>query len=195
MRNIFILVVSFSFFLYGCKENKKPEVEMNHIDDKEAIEVDKVNSDNDTVELINRKGEKIGEATFVEKDNGVMITVEARNLQLGLHGIHIHEKGLCEPPDFETAGAHFNPDDKAHGFNHQNGPHAGDLPNLNVTEDGTVIFEYLNERVTLVENKAHSLRDSNGSSLIIHAKKDDYITQPAGDAGERIACGVISKPH
>lgn len=195
MRNAFLLVIFICLFLVGCKENKKPQTNNTEVEDEIAVEVNKGNNTPLTVQLINQDGMTIGEAVLVEDKRGVIISTEATDLPPGLHGYHIHEHGLCETPDFETAGGHFNPDDKEHGFDHENGPHAGDLPNLNVEDDGTVKDQYINNRVTLVEGEDHSLRGTDGTTLIIHSDPDDYISQPAGDAGDRIACGVISKPH
>src|SRR5699024_2249947 len=103
-----------------------------------------------------------------------------------------HEKGSCEAPTFESAGGHFNPDDKKHGFDHPDGPHAGDIEKLEVMEDGTVDATFLNDRVTLEKDQANSLFYEEATALVIHAEPDDYYSQPAGDSGNRIACGVIS---
>lgn len=192
MRHICLLIMVTLLFLQACEENKKPKSYSGKADDEVAIEVDQKNESYLSVELIDKKGKKIGKAVLDEDDWGVIISIEAENLSPGSHGFHIHEYGLCETPTFETAGGHFNPNEKSHGFEHENGPHAGDLPNLIVGDNGTVKSKYINDRVTLQHGKAHSLRGSNGSSLIIHSDKDDNISQPAGNAGERIACGVIS---
>ncbi len=164
-----------------------------------------INADNIKGEAIETKAEKIpvihvtlknpedvaiGNATLTEKDGGVEIKVEAANLSPGLHGFHIHENGVCEPPDFESAGGHFNPTDKEHGFKDKHGPHAGDLKNLKVEKDGTVKQTFFDDRVTLKKGEPNSLLQ--GTSLIIHQDKDDYISQPSGNSGKRIACGVIS---
>lgn len=193
MRLIYFVSIVAFLFLQGCDENKKPQTHINDLAEEEVIEVNKESDHYVTVQLINNDNKKVGEAILEEGIEGVTISLKGENLPPGLHGYHIHEKGLCEGPTFETAGGHFNPDDKQHGFDHENGPHAGDLPNLNVGADGKVKNKYVNDRVTLRENKPHSLKGENGTSLIIHARPDDYISQPAGDAGERIACGVISE--
>src|SRR5699024_6073630 len=126
---------------------------------------------------------------------GVHIALDAHHLKPGVHGYHIHEHGLCEPPTFESAGGHFNPTNKQHGFDHPEGPHAGDMENIEVKEDGTVKVTVVNKDVTLKKNEANSLFQKEGTSLMIHAKPDDYVSQPAGDAGDRIVCGVISQPE
>lgn len=143
------------------------------------------------VDLKNKEGKRIGFAELSESEEGVNIYIEAWDLPPGEHGFHIHEEGICEEPSFESAGGHFNPTDKKHGFDHPEGPHAGDLPNLKVSEDGTVAETFLASKVTLEKNKDHSLLKDRGTSLVIHEDPDDYISQPAGDAGDRIACGVI----
>lgn len=193
MRSILLLMAFTFLFLQACEENQKPKTDHEQAEDEVAIQVDQRSDSHLTVKLINNEGEQIGEAILNEGDQGVEISTHVRNLPPSLHGYHIHEYGLCETPTFETAGGHFNPDGKAHGFNNKNGPHAGDLPNLEVEEDGTVKMKYINNRVTLEQGKKHSLRGDNGSSLIIHSDEDDYISQPAGNSGDRIVCGVISE--
>jgi len=143
------------------------------------------------VMMQNTKGEEIGEATLSQVQDGVLISLEAGHLPPGLHGFHIHEKGICEAPTFESAGPHFNPTNKKHGFENPEGPHAGDLPNIEVKEDGTVQVEIVAKMVTLEADKENSLLQDEGTSLIIHSEADDYYSQPAGNSGDRIACGVI----
>ncbi len=142
--------------------------------------------------LVNSQGQKVGEAQFAETSNGVKITLKVENLPPGVHAFHIHEKGVCEPPEFLTAGAHFNPFHKKHGMKNPEGPHAGDLPNLVVGEDGKETLEAIASQVTLKPG-TNSLFQPGGTSLVIHAGPDDYTTDPAGNAGPRIACGVITK--
>jgi Cu-Zn family superoxide dismutase len=144
-----------------------------------------------TVELIGQNGQSIGHAELTQMSRGVHIRVEASNLVPGKHGFHIHETGGCEPPDFKSAGAHFNPMNKQHGFDNPNGPHAGDLPNLSVGTDGTVTAEMVARNVTLEEGRPNSLLRPGGTSLVIHASADDYKTDPAGNSGDRVACGKI----
>lgn len=145
------------------------------------------------VQLNNGDGETVGTAMLEEGDDGVNIRVEATNLPEGSHGFHIHEKGVCEEPDFESAGGHFNPEDTNHGFDDPDGPHAGDLPNLEVGEDGSVNEDFVAEGVTLEKGKDNSLLDGDGTSLVIHADADDNKSQPSGDSGDRIACGAIER--
>ena len=141
-------------------------------------------------ELIDAKTNPIGTAQLNQLAQGVQIVVAVSGLPAGKHALHIHETGECEPP-FESAGSHFNPTDAEHGWDSPGGPHAGDLPNIYVGE-GAVQIEYITDRVTL-EDGATSLFDDDGSAIVIHQGQDDYVTEPAGDAGHRLACGVIEK--
>ncbi|MEX2460175.1 MAG: superoxide dismutase family protein [Paenibacillaceae bacterium] len=141
--------------------------------------------------MINTKGVKIGTAELSTVTEGVKIHLEAAKLTPGLHGIHFHEVGLCEKPDFATSGMHFNPFQKQHGFDNPQGYHAGDLPNIQVEPDGKVNVDLITKSVTLENGKSNSLLTAPGVSLIIHEKSDDYMTDPSGNSGARIACGVI----
>jgi Cu-Zn family superoxide dismutase len=142
--------------------------------------------------LINDQGQKVGEATFTETPQGVKIMVKVENLPPGVHALHIHEKGKCEYPGFASAGGHFNPFDKKHGLKNPQGPHAGDLPNLTLGADGKGTYETVASLVTLKPGK-NSLFQEGGTSLVIHANPDDDMTDPAGNAGARIACGPITR--
>jgi Cu-Zn family superoxide dismutase len=113
-------------------------------------------------------------------------------LKQGLHGIHIHENGVCVGPSFTSAGEHYNPLDKEHGLKNPKGPHAGDLPNLEVGADGKGHLSTSTKLVTLSPGKT-TLFTSNGTALVIHAGTDDQMTSPAGNSGGRVACGVIEK--
>jgi len=141
-------------------------------------------------ELKNGTGQTVGTATLTQESSGVRITVELSNFPAGRHGVHIHAVGMCEPANFTSAGAHFNPEGKKHGLQNPEGPHAGDLPNLEVGSDGTGSLEYLNSRVTLSVGPS-SLFDADGSALVIHANPDDEKSDPTGNSGGRIACGVL----
>lgn len=142
-----------------------------------------------TAELRNAQGQPVGTATLTDVGGGVRVIVEARNLPHGDKGVHIHEVGRCEPP-FTTAGGHFNPGKRQHGLQNPAGPHAGDLPNITIGADGTGRLETVTDRVTL-GGGATSLFDADGSAIVIHAAPDDHRTDPAGNSGARIACGVI----
>jgi len=135
-------------------------------------------------------GKEVGRATLTQGEDGVRIRLEARGLPPGKHGFHIHEKGECHPPKFESAGGHFNPDGRKHGLENPDGPHAGDLPNILVGDDGTVRTTVFAPLVRLGEGK-HSILRPGGMSLVLHERPDDGKTDPDGNAGARIACGVI----
>ncbi|WP_324765461.1 superoxide dismutase family protein (plasmid) [Sinorhizobium meliloti] len=141
--------------------------------------------------FLNTKGESIGTATLKATPNGVLIQAKLANLPPGIHGFHIHEVGACDPANaFASAGDHYG--DSEHGFMNENGPHAGDLPNQTALEDGTMIVELFNERVRF-DGESMPLFDNDGSAIVIHATADDYRAQPAGAAGDAIACGVIDR--
>lgn len=137
----------------------------------------------------NAAGESLGQATLRSGAAGVLIRLELRGLTVGTHALHIHETGSCTP-DFTAAGDHFNPGGKAHGILHPEGMHAGDLPNLIVTDNGTVSAELFAIGVSLRGGEA-PLLGGDGSALVIHENYDDYLTQPTGGSGDRIACAVI----
>jgi Cu-Zn family superoxide dismutase len=143
--------------------------------------------------LVNPQGQKVGEATLTQAPEGVKIVMQIENLLPGEHAFHIHAKGACAAPDFLSAGGHFNPFEKQHGLKNPAGPHAGDLPNIMVGPDGKANVEVLAKLVTLKEGEKNSLLQTGGTSLVIHAGADDYVTDPAGNAGARIACGVITR--
>ncbi|MFS0576241.1 superoxide dismutase family protein [Sporosarcina sp. 179-K 3D1 HS] len=143
--------------------------------------------------IFNAKGKKIGKVQLEEMVEGVKISLQADGLSPGVHGIHFHETGVCTSPDFESAGAHFNPTGKQHGFENPKGFHSGDLPNIDVPEGGKVVTQITTKEVTLKQGEPNSLLDADGSALVIHAEADDYKTDPAGNSGARIACAAIGK--
>ena len=143
--------------------------------------------------LVNSQGKKVGEATLTQTPTGVKIVITLENLPPGVHAFHIHQNGVCTPPDFQSAGGHFNPYGKQHGFKNPAGPHAGDLPNITVGSDGTAKVDLLAKLVTLKPGAKNSLFPPGGTSLVIHAGADDYVSDPAGNAGPRLACGVITR--
>ncbi|PKR78192.1 superoxide dismutase [Halalkalibacillus sediminis] len=144
------------------------------------------------VDIKNRDSDVIGKAKFQEDAGGVTVEVNVAGLTPGFHGIHLHEFPKCEPPTFESAGSHWTNDDSKHGLMHPDGHHIGDMPNIEVGGDGTATFEYLIADATLKDGKG-SIFSDGGKALIIHEKIDDGVSQPSGDAGERMACGVIQK--
>lgn len=133
-------------------------------------------------------GKDVGTVTLTKVPTGVLLDVNLTNLAKGAHAFHIHQTGLCEAPDFKSAGGHYNPEEDQHGLMNPAGPHAGDMPNIHVPENGQLQVEVLNQMVNL-----DSLMDEEGTAIVIHEGPDDYTSDPAGDAGPRIACGVITK--
>src|SRR5262245_27009648 len=142
-------------------------------------------------DIKNDQGNTVG-ASLREAKDGLLIIVNVKGVPEGLHAVHIHAVGKCESPAFTSAGGHFNPLNKEHGLKNPDGPHAGDLPDLYVNKDGVGRYEALMESVTLGAG-ATSVLDADGSAIVIHATADNNMTDPAGNSGDRIACGVITK--
>lgn len=147
------------------------------------------------VPLVGPDGQVLGEVRGGDSAEGAVFQIVANGLPAGVHGMHIHDVGLCEGPKFESAGPHWNPEDREHGLHNPQGPHRGDLPNITVGADGsfkgTVTVENSNLRGSRLYGFANQIIDDNGAALVIHAKPDDYTSQPSGDAGDRIACAVL----
>jgi superoxide dismutase, Cu-Zn family len=144
------------------------------------------------VQLKDAQGKVVGSAIIWESKPGIGMEVNVEGLPPGEHAIHFHQNAKCEAPDFKSAGPHFNPDNKKHGLENPEGHHAGDNPNFTVGADGKGHFKIEDKDVNLGSD-SHSLFSNGGTALIIHAKADDQKTDPAGNAGDRIACGVITK--
>lgn len=145
-----------------------------------------------TADLKNAQGQSVGTATFTGQDGKVRLVVQAKGLTPGKHGIHIHAVGRCEPPAFTSAGGHYNPLSRKHGLESADGAHAGDLPNLEADGSGNARYEATTDRITLSDGPV-SVFDGDGSALVIHEKDDDQKTDPTGNSGGRVACGVIEK--
>jgi Cu-Zn family superoxide dismutase len=138
------------------------------------------------------KGQTIGQAELSNTAQGVLIRLRLTGAPAATHAFHIHGTGKCDPPSFESAGGHFNPLQVPHGFHDSKGMHLGDLPNLHVPQNGALEIEFLAKDVSL-ENGEHALLDADGAALVIHESADDYHSDPAGNAGGRLACGVIAR--
>lgn len=143
--------------------------------------------------LVNGAGQTVGTVRAWQTAGGVTFRVDARGLPHGIHGIHVHAVGRCDPPDFTSAGPHWNPTARQHGMRNPQGPHGGDLPNIEVAANGVV-----GQTVTLpaamlmgVPGAPGAVLDADGAALVIHAQADDYVTDPSGNSGARIACAVI----
>ena len=149
-----------------------------------------------TVDLVNTSGSNVGSAVLTQAASGeVTINLTVSGLPAGPHGIHFHEVGVADPkasPPFSSSGEHYNPAARKHGFANPQGTHAGDLQNIEVDAQGKGTLLTTTDRVTLTDG-ANTLFDGNGSSLIIHANTDDYVTDPAGNTGGRIAGGVVNR--
>jgi superoxide dismutase, Cu-Zn family len=144
------------------------------------------------VQLKDAQGKIVGSAILWESAMGIGLEVNIESLPPGEHAIHFHQNAKCEAPDFKSAGPHFNPDGKKHGLENPEGHHAGDNANFTVGADGKAHFKIEDKDVNL-GNDSHSLFSNGGTALVIHAKADDQKTDPAGNAGDRIACGAITK--
>lgn len=156
--------------------------------------------------FIDIKGSDVGTATLTPTANGTLINLDLKNLPVGEHAIHFHEKGDCTPVQngtttdpknyFTNAGGHLNPHKYDHGFMQAKGPHAGDIPNIIIPDGGALKTQTINERVTINASENTNLAtllDNDGTAIIIHEGADDHMSQPAGNAGNRIACAVLTK--
>jgi Cu-Zn family superoxide dismutase len=144
-------------------------------------------------QLIDANGKAIGTVEMSEDSNGVTLKMTAAGLPAGTHGVHLHEKGMCEGPKFESAGAHWNPASKQHGRDNPMGAHLGDLANMEAADGAEASSTYLVAGVTM-GGATNALADADGTSLVVHAKADDYKTDPSGNSGDRIACAVLAPP-
>lgn len=148
----------------------------------------------EVVELKNAQDKSVGTATVKPSGTGVEVKLDVKDLPPGDHALHFHQNAKCDPPDFKSAGPHFNPDQKEHGFLNPKGHHNGDMANFTVKPNGTAKATVKDADVVLgTGSEPNSLFANGGTALMIHAKADDMKTDPAGNAGDRIACGVITK--
>jgi Cu-Zn family superoxide dismutase len=142
--------------------------------------------------LKDASGKDVGQVQLLQTPHGVLIKLAVKGIPPGDHAFHVHAVGKCEPP-FTSAGGHFNPDAHKHGMEAAEGEHAGDMPNLHIPANGELVVEIANPMISLAKGQKNSVFDTDGSALIIHAGADDYKTDPTGNAGDRIACGVITE--
>ncbi|MDT8758912.1 superoxide dismutase family protein [Sphingomonas psychrotolerans] len=173
MKRMAVMAVATAAMLGGCAT---PEQNARYMAGHYRAQAD----------IVNPAGEKIGTAVAEEVDGAIRVIVEAGNLPEGPHGTHVHAVGKCTGPDFASAGPHWNPTAHQHGKENPAGPHAGDMPNLDIGTGGRdrTIF-------TLPGGTYQQLLDEDGAAIVIHAKADDYKTDPSGNSGGRIACGVF----
>lgn len=146
------------------------------------------------VKILNSTGQDAGLATFTTVKKGVKVKIALKNLPFGPHGVHIHQNAVCDAPDFKTAGGHFNPDGKHHGYMNAMGHHNGDFPSsVSVGEDHAGEATFVVNSISLDPSAPNSLFLNGGTSIVVHEKADDQKTDPSGDSGNRIACGVIKQ--
>lgn len=201
---------SAGLLLAACGEETAPETQQNPDDDtaeeEGAVEEEGATEETNEVgtdpemaslqiEMYNSDSDLVGTATFDENEEGVMLHLNLEDVPAGEFGMHIHEIGEATPPSFEDAGDHFNPTDAEHGFDSEDGHHLGDLPNLEVPENGVVNETIEIPEVSLLPDAEYTLATEEGTSLIIHTEPDDYESQPSGEAGERMIGGVIFSPE
>ena len=141
-------------------------------------------------ELKDPSGRAVGDVRFTDTPNGLLIRATLSGLPAGTHAMHLHTTGRCDPPSFESAGGHFNPTSQQHGFLDAKGPHAGDLPNIHMSSVPLQLEVFV--PVVRLRTGQAMLLDGDGAAVVIHAGADDYQSEPAGDAGKRLACGVVA---
>lgn len=174
----FVALVLIAALIAGCNPFRTSDIEAVQIESARAT-------------FVNAAGQSVGQATLRQTPHGVLITADLSNAPPGTHGFHIHETGQCQPT-FEAAGGHLNPGNNQHGFLDPAGHHAGDLPNIHVPETGRLRFEVLARDVRLMSG-SNGLLDGDGTALMLHSFADDYRTDPSGESGERIICGVVGR--
>ncbi len=180
MRKLTMTVAALAFGLTACGS---PET----ADDTAPDTATPAEPTQATATLQTADGEPAGTVQATANGAGITIALNVRGIEPGEHGVHVHTTGSCEAPDFASAGGHWNPAGTQHGLDNPEGPHAGDMPNLTVGEDGTGTLEY-----QLVGGTFDGLLDADGSAFIVHAGRDDQTTDPSGDSGDRVACGVFA---
>jgi len=177
MNRISLILLSGAALLSACATTEADE--------------DEAPDANVAADLRDSAGRVVARADASRTDGGVRVRVEASGLAPGTYGAHVHAVGRCDPPGFESAGPHWNPTERQHGAQNPQGPHLGDLPNLSVGTDGEGSLEFTVPAAVL-RGGARALLDGDGAAVVVHASADDYRTDPSGNSGARIACGVLS---
>ena len=189
-----IAAVSIAALISACQKPQEPAAnEMAAANDTSAMNEAAPGAAMQPAQLLDGAGKAIGQVEMSEDANGVTLKVTAAGLPAGTHGVHLHEKGMCEGPKFESAGAHWNPAGKQPGRDNPMGAHLGDLANMEAADGAEASSTYLVAGVTMGGTQ-NALADADGTSLVVHAKADDYKTDPSGNSGDRIACAVIAPP-
>jgi Cu-Zn family superoxide dismutase len=192
-RLCFAAAISAAALLSACQQREEPAANETVEANAPAMANEAAPAAAQSAQLVDANGKAIGQVAISEDANGVTLKVTAAGLPAGTHGVHLHEKGMCEGPKFESAGAHWNPATKQHGRDNPMGAHLGDLANMEAADGAEASSTYLVAGVT-VGGATNALADADGTSLVVHAKADDYKTDPSGNSGDRIACAVIAGP-
>ena len=175
----------------ACDNTADNENDLEAMDTARIVETTPAGGQRATATLQDSTGKQVGTVTFTASgDSGVAISAQVRGVAPGEHGIHVHMVGQCDPATgFESAGAHLNPTNMQHGLENPNGPHLGDMPNLTVANDSTGTVSFTNAQLRL--GQGGNLLDADGAAVVVHASADDQRTDPSGNSGARVACGVV----
>ena len=193
-RIYLIAAVSAAALISACQKPAEPAAnDMATANDMGAMNQAAPAAAAQSAQLMDADGKAIGTVEMSEDASGLTLKVTAAGLPAGTHGVHLHEKGMCEGPKFESAGAHWNPMTKQHGRDNPMGAHLGDLANMDATDGAEATSTYQVAGVTM-GGTGNALADADGTSLVVHAKADDYKTDPSGNSGDRIACAVLAPP-
>jgi Cu-Zn family superoxide dismutase len=190
----FVAAISAAALISACQKPAEPAAnDMATANDMGAMNEAAPAAAAQSAQLMDADGKAIGTVEMSEDASGLTLKVTAAGLPAGTHGVHLHEKGMCEGPKFESAGAHWNPMTKQHGRDNPMGAHLGDLANMDATDRAEATSTYQVAGVTM-GGTGNALADADGTSLVVHAKADDYKTDPSGNSGDRIACAVLAPP-